>query len=61
MINEYIVAERLYTVYCQSVGGKAFNGDPLPSWEEFVNDPTKEKQSKAWLDAGSAAIDLLLS
>lgn len=61
MIDTYTVAERLYTAYCQSVGGKAFNGDPLPNWETFVNDPTKEKQSKAWLDVADAAIDLLLS
>jgi hypothetical protein len=61
MIDTYTVAEHLYTVYCQSVGGKAFNGDPLPSWGEFVTDPTKEKQSKAWLDTADAAIDLLSS
>ena len=61
MINEYIVAERLYTVYCQSVGGKAFNGDALPTWHEFIHDPNKEMQSTAWLDAAQAAIDLLLS
>lgn len=61
MINEYIVAERLYTVYCQAVGGKAFNGDPLPSWDEFINDQTKEKQSTAWLKTAEAAIDLLFS
>lgn len=61
MINEYTVAERIYTVYCQSVGGKAFNGDDLPTWDEFVHDPSKEKQSTAWLDAAQAAMDLLLS
>ena len=61
MINEYIVAERLYTVYCQAVGGKAFNGDALPTWDEFINDPSKEKQSTAWLKTAEAAMDLLLS
>jgi len=60
MIDTYTVAERLYTAYCQSVGGKAYNGDPLPIWKDFHDDPTKEKQAKGWLDAADAAIDLLL-
>lgn len=61
MINEHIVAERLYTVYCQAVGGKNFCGDNLPTWDEFINDPTKEKQSTAWLEAAHAVIDMFLS
>lgn len=59
MINEYIVAERLYTTYCQAVGGKAFNGDPLPDWEEFYNDESKRVQSTAWIEAARAAMFLL--
>jgi len=59
MIDTYTVAEHLYTVYCESVGGKAYNGDPLPDWHDFYNGPSKDKQSKAWLDAADAAIDLL--
>ena len=59
MINEYVVAERLYTTYCQAVGGKAFNGDNLPSWEDFYNDPAKEKQASAWIEAAKSAMDLL--
>ena len=39
----------LYEVYCQAVGGKAFNGDPLPNWETFRNDPNKKVQSDAWV------------
>jgi hypothetical protein len=35
-INE--IASMLYTEYCIAVGGLAFNGDSLPSWEEFSND-----------------------
>jgi hypothetical protein len=45
-INE--IASMLYTEYCIAVGGLSFNGDPLPSWEEFSNDSTKEKQANAW-------------
>lgn len=37
-----------YASYCAAVGGKAFNGDPLPKWEEFANDPAKKKQAAAW-------------
>lgn len=50
------LAEHIYTVYCREVGGKAFNGDPLPDWKTFASDPTKKKQSEAWLAAASAAI-----
>jgi len=60
MINEHTVAEALYTEYCKAVGGKAFNGDPLPSWEEFSKDETKKKQSDAWLAAAARAMQLLL-
>ena len=41
-------AARLYTVYCEAVGGFAFNGDPLPDWKEFGSDPKKQKQADAW-------------
>ena len=45
----------LYTRYCEAVGGKAFNGDPLPSWAEFRADPAKQKQALAWIAAAEAA------
>ena len=41
-------ANLLYSVYCEAVGGVAFNGDPLPSWEDFAADPNKKRQSDAW-------------
>lgn len=43
-----------YTEYCEAVGGKAWNGDPLPTWEEFKADPAKQKQVAAWNRAASA-------
>jgi hypothetical protein len=46
-------AGQLYTKYCEAVGGVAFNGDPLPAWDEFSKDPAKEKQSKAWIAAAT--------
>ena len=49
------IASHLYTAYCDSVGGKAFNGDPLPDWATFSRDQSKQKQVKAWLDVASVA------
>jgi len=45
----------MYTAYCQAVGGKAFNGDDLPTWDVFANDPKKQKQVNAWRVAAKAA------
>jgi len=52
------IAGQLYEEYCVQVGGKAFNGDRLPNWEEFRADPSKKKQSDAWLSVASKAFDL---
>lgn len=59
MINREYIAEELYTAYCAAVGGVAFNGDPLPAWKDFSSDPSKEKQSSAWLAAADRALTLL--
>ena len=45
----------MYTAYCEHVGGRAFNGDPLPDWETFKADPKKEKQSGGWISAAMVA------
>lgn len=52
-------AKAAYNKYCASVGGVAFNGDPLPLWDEFSRDEKKAKQANAWLDAAEAAIHSL--
>jgi hypothetical protein len=59
MVNKEYIAQELYTTYCASVGGVAFNGDPLPTAQEFFSDPTKKKQSDAWLATAQRAMDLL--
>lgn len=41
-------AQRLYTVYCHAVGGKAYDGRPLPAWAEFSTDPGKQTQANGW-------------
>lgn len=45
-----------YTAYCEAVGGKAYNGDTLPTWEEFAKDETKRTQADAWRKAVKAAL-----
>ena len=54
------VAELLYGVYCDRVGGVAFNGDRLPGWDEFAADPDKVKQANAWRAVGHAAKEMFL-
>lgn len=48
-------AGKLYEAYCAEVGGKAFNGDPLPAWPAFRADPAKRKQSDAWVAVAHTA------
>lgn len=50
------IAKKLYTVYCEAVGGKAYDGKPLPTWEEFRGDPSKRKQSDAWVAVAEASV-----
>lgn len=58
MIDEVTLAHRMYDLYCKEVGGKAFNGDPLPSAKEFFADETKTKQSSAWLAVAKDTLNL---
>ena len=57
--DEEELAEQLYECYCIAVGGKAFNNDPLPSWEVFRGDPKKQKQSDAWVEVAKKAMEIL--
>lgn len=52
------IAETLYETYCKAVGGKAFNGDPLPNWKEFAADPKKKPQADGWREVAIAATRL---
>jgi len=51
------LAGECYEAYCVAVGGRAFNGDVLPSWLIFRADPTKRKQSDAWLQVAIVAAE----
>lgn len=55
--DEIRMGAKLYEAYCGAVGGVAFNGDPLPSWEEFSADESKEKQAAAWCEVGRQALN----
>lgn len=48
-------AGQLYDHYCAAVGGKAYDGRPLPAWKEFRADVTKKKQSDAWVEVAKLA------
>lgn len=51
-------ADLLYSVYCEAVGGVAFNGDPLPGWADFAADPNKQKQADAWRSVAEQSLGL---
>lgn len=51
-------ADLLYSVYCEAVGGVAFNGDQLPSWADFAADPNKQKQSDAWRSVAKQSLNI---
>lgn len=54
--SKLAVAGKLYDTYCEAVGGKAFNGDPLPAWEDFRADTEKTPQSDAWMVVAEHAL-----
>ena len=53
------LAAQLYDRYCESVGGEAYNGTPLPTWEDFRGDESKLTQSEAWVDVAIEALVIL--
>lgn len=59
-IDKDVLAKKTYDLYCEAVGGKAYNGDPLPKSEDFFSDETKSKQADAWRKALEPTYELLL-
>lgn len=47
------LAEIAYTAYCEAVGGVAFNGDALPTWEQ-QRQREDQKIPDAWIAAVNA-------
>ena len=41
--------ELAWETYRQEIGGKAWNGDPLPDWTTMRNDPAKQKIVRSWI------------
>lgn len=50
------VAQAAYEAYCETVGGVAFNGDPLPDWA--TQRQRNPRIADAWRAAAKAAADL---
>lgn len=44
-------AEEAWTAYRNAVGGKALNGEPLPTWADLKNDPEQQAVAARWLEA----------
>lgn len=42
-----------YTAYAMSVGGKAYDGRPLPTWEEL-----SEQRRNGWAAAAQRVVDI---
>jgi len=53
-IEELWAAQKLFEAYSEGVGGKAFNGDPIPGWHELKSDKVKY----GWVCAWRAARDI---
>lgn len=53
------IARDMYDAYCSAVGGKAYNGQPLPQSDEFFADPHKQPQADAWRAAARVALKAL--
>lgn len=51
------LARAMYDTYCEAVGGKAWNGQPLPGSGEFFADPAKKVQADGWRAAAATATD----
>lgn len=52
------IAEQLYDEYCKTVGGKAWDGKPLPDWRTFRNDPVKLVQVQGWINVARKAQEI---
>lgn len=50
----------MYDEYCSKVGGKSYDGKPLPTSKEFFSDASKKKQARGWYAAASKAIGIIL-
>lgn len=59
-LSDDALAKLAYETYCKAVGGKAFNGDPLPDWETMKKDEKKQLQVQGWIKAARAVGDRVI-
>jgi hypothetical protein len=45
-----------WNAYLASIGGKSWNGEPLPAWEQMVADEKKKAIVAAWCEVARAII-----
>lgn len=51
---------KLYDKYCEAVGGVSFNGNKLPSAEEFFADPNCSNPAHGWKEVAAHASALFV-
>jgi hypothetical protein len=49
-----------WETYSKAVGGKAFNGDALPTWEVMKNDEKKTQLVEAWIKTANAVAERVI-
>lgn len=52
-------AIELYDTYCAAVGGRAWDGKPLPTGQQFFADPAKQVQAEGWRAVAKRATALV--
>ncbi len=55
-INRDRAGQTNYDAYCRAVGGKAFNGDDLPTWQEQTE--RSPHIAEAWRVAAAAVLTI---
>lgn len=50
------LGQTAWDTYNLNVGGKAVNGDPLPTWEQLKADPKRTHIVTGWISAAQAAV-----
>ena len=55
LVSTDLLAKCCWDAYKESVGGKAWNGDALPTWDEMKADESKQGLVEAW-KRGSFAV-----
>lgn len=53
------IAIELYDTYCAAVGGRAWDGKPLPTGQQFFADPAKQVQAEGWRAVAKRATALV--